>query len=113
MAKKQKPEAAVQRACLDHLEEKQILHFRMNSGAFKNAKGNLYFFGTPGMADILAFMSGIDPDIASEPVWIECKAPKGKQSKSQQEFERRVVAAGHEYYLVRSLEELQEALSGE
>jgi hypothetical protein len=44
-------------------------------------------------------------------VGIEVKAPKGKQSEHQQEFQKQLEAAGGKYVLVYSLEDVIEYLS--
>ena len=55
----------------------------------------------PGVADFLAFPTG------ALRAAIEIKDADGKQSPAQRDFERRWVAAGGFYFLVRSLEEFQ------
>lgn len=110
-------ESDIQRACLDYLAARGVLAFRMNSGAMSGShKGKRWFvkFGVPGMADVLAFVSPLGPGdelMAELPVWIEVKAPKGIQSDLQRSFQELVESHGHCYLLVRSLNELIEALS--
>lgn len=111
MAKKQKPEAQVQRAVLDYLRAEKILHFRQNSGVLLNKKGRPVRFGEPGMADIQAFprvkvCMGAECMSISHPLWIECKSPVGSVSPQQEEFRRRVESEGHTYIVVRSLDDL-------
>jgi hypothetical protein len=99
-------------------EHKGILAFRQNTGAMRaEYKGKTRFmrFGVPGMADILAFRSrGVDPNGAwcsyIEPIWIECKAPKGVQSDLQKSFQKQVESHGHRYIVARSLEDVLEIL---
>ena len=57
----------------------------------------------PGVADFLAFPAEDYP----RRVAIEIKDADGKQSPAQRDFERRWVAAGGLYFIVRSLEEFQ------
>jgi len=40
-------------------------------------------------------------------VWVEFKLPTGRQSDAQLLFERRVQSLGHQYHVVRSLEQFQ------
>lgn len=56
---------------------------------------------TDGIADILALKTG-------QCVWLEVKRPSGKQTPNQIEFEKKVKKAGGEYYVVRSIDEVQE-----
>lgn len=101
------PESQVLRAITDLLTAERILFFRMNSGGmFGTHKGKRWAvkFGTPGMADVLAFVpafSGI------QPVWIEAKAGKGVQSAEQILFQARVVKEGHDYILAYSSDDVK------
>ncbi len=106
-----KPEAAVLRACLDYLAAKHVLAFRMNTGAVKIDKRFLRF-GVPGMADILAFPVERNGNafFARCPLWIECKAEKGRQSDVQKSFQLLVEEHNHDYRIVRSIEDLQKVL---
>lgn len=107
-------EAAVQAAILDWLAVRHILAFRMNTGAMSaehNGKKRFMRFGTPGMADVLAF-----PHVEQAgrwtaiPCWIECKAEKGKQSPLQNSFQKQVEDDGHWYIVARSTEDVQALL---
>ena len=111
-------ETDIQRAILDYLAAEHMLAFRMNTGAMVSEyKGKKRFmrFGTPGMADILAF----DRESVKEgawrheeimPVWIEVKAEKGKQSELQKSFQQQVEREGHRYILAWSVDDVIEAL---
>jgi hypothetical protein len=113
MARRIKPEAAVQKCVTDYLTAKRVLWFRMNSGAMKGEhKGKAWFvrFGTPGMADLLAFpLRWNDPSTWGSPgvVWLEVKAAKGAQSEAQKSFQELVESHGHRYLLVRDLNDLE------
>jgi hypothetical protein len=106
-----KPEACVQRAILDLLTVERIWHVRLNSRTvmLPGIKGRMrpVHFGSPGMADILAA-----PILQTSPLmlWIEVKAPKGKQSKDQKLFEQSVTEAGQFYLLARSSDDVFEWL---
>lgn len=74
----------------------------MNTGAIKTAD-RFFRFGSPGMADILCLVDG-------KAIWLEVKAPNGKQSENQKWFEANVVAAGCQYHVVRSIDDIKEVL---
>jgi hypothetical protein len=43
-------------------------------------------------------------------IFLELKAPRGKQTKQQKEFQAMVEAIGAEYNIVRSVEDLQRVM---
>src|SRR5882762_7269684 len=92
-------ESDTQRAILDYLALKRIFHYRNNSGAFKDAQNHFYRFGALGSPDIICVILGIF-------VGIEVKAPKGKQSEHQVEFQRQLELAGGKYILAYSLDDV-------
>lgn len=92
-------ESDVQRAILDYLALKRIFHYRNNSGAFKRDDGHFYRFGALGSPDIVCVVNG-------QYVGIEVKAPGGKQSEHQKEFQRRLEEAGGRYLLACSLDDV-------
>lgn len=115
MKRKQTPEGALQRLVLDYLAAKHIFALRMNSGVLEGASGRPVTFGVPGMADILAFprpliWDGEKTEGNLKAVWIELKAPKGKQSELQKSFQTKVESEGHSYLLIRDLSELEAQL---
>jgi hypothetical protein len=59
----------------------------------------------PGVSDVVVVL----PEGRS--VFLEVKAPGGKQSPRQQQFQERVDALGHQYYIVRSVEDAALALN--
>lgn len=104
-------ERDIQRAILDYLAAKKVFAIRMNTGAMHaehNGKRRFLKFGVPGCADILAFPEAIMRDWKhyTQPLWIECKAPKGKQSELQKSFQQQVEAEGHKYLIARSLDDV-------
>lgn len=116
MGKTMKPEAATQRLILDWLSANHIWHERRNTGAMVssyNGKKRMTKFSAPGTADIMATtfnLCGCGGQGFVRIIWIEVKAPKGKQSDTQKEFQRQVEEAGHTYVLAYSLEDVIEAL---
>ena len=112
-------ESDIQKAILAWLAAKHILAFRMNTGAMAgehNGKKRFMRFGTPGMADILAFPVFLKVCTCDEerqqifPTWIEVKAEKGKQSEFQKSFQAQVEEAGHRYILAKSVEDVDAIL---
>jgi hypothetical protein len=114
------PEGQILKAIMDWLAAKHILAFRQNSGSLRNPAGKPIRFGVPGMADILVFQrcefrlgaNGESIVLAQtiRPLWIECKAAKGKQSELQKSFQAQVESEGHKYVVARSIEDVEEAL---
>lgn len=114
------PEGAVLKQILDWLAAKGVLAFRMNSGAVLSSykgKARMVRYGVPGMADVLAFprnkrivWANYDASKETDALWIECKAPKGKQSELQKSFQAQVEAHGHRYIVARGIEDLEAAL---
>jgi hypothetical protein len=107
-------ERDVLKACLDLLAVKKIWHRRMNTGAVKDGK-RFFRFGSPGMADVLAIAQGKRLRGSTcywkfAPLWVECKAPGGKQSIAQEIFQEEVVREGHAYLLVKDVDELADWL---
>ena len=104
-------EGPIQAAILQWLAAEHILAFRMQVGAVK-LDNRFVRFGTPGMADILAFPAWHDCGKArmGSVVWIECKAEKGKQSELQKSFQAQVEREGHRYLLARSVDDVEAAL---
>jgi hypothetical protein len=111
------PEGAILKQILDRLAAEHIRAFRMNTGAVASeykGKNRFMRFGTPGMADILAFPKiavkclkcGGGNILAPYPVWIEIKAAKGQQSALQASFQQQVEGDGHVYILARSVDDV-------
>jgi hypothetical protein len=113
------PEGQVKAAIMEYLAVRHILAFRMQTGSMVGeykGKTRLVSFGVPGMADILAFprvevegYCGVKHDEIN-PLWIECKAPKKKQSEPQKSFQAQVEAQGHRYIIARSIDDVEAAL---
>lgn len=91
-------EAEIQKQILDYLALKRIFHYRQNSGAFMR-DDHFYRMGATGAPDIVCVIAG-------QYVGIEVKAPKGKQSDHQKEFQKKLEAAGGKYVLAYSLEDV-------
>lgn len=102
-------ESQVQRAILDYLAARHIMAFRMQTGASFSeygGKNRMIRYGVAGMADILAF-----PQWRDTPVWLEVKSATGKQSDIQKSFQEQVEREEHKYAVVRSIDDVIEALA--
>lgn len=105
------PEGAVLDAVLGYLQAERVPAWRLNTGAVKLDK-RFVRFGVPGFADILALptVSGLFKGFRCKwttALFIEVKAPKGKQSAEQKSFQRQVEDAGAEYLLARSVDDVE------
>ena len=89
------------------IREAGIFCERMNSGKVK-VRGGWMQLHKKGTADILAFPHG-------RVVWLETKNVKKdyhkEQAEAQAEFGERVVALGHEYHVIRSVDEGLEVIN--
>ena len=112
-------EGAIQRAILDYLTARGIRAYRMQVGAFSSeyqGKSRFMRFGTPGMADILAFPHRGARDRYGNwfdcivPTWLEVKSATGKQSELQKSFQAQVEDDGHRYAIVRSVDDVEALL---
>jgi hypothetical protein len=97
-------ESETQKAILEWLAWKHIFHYRNNSGAFafpETATSKRRFFkaGVAGAPDIVCVIAG-------QYVGLEIKAPKGRQSENQKEFQRQLEAAGGRYILAYSVDDV-------
>jgi hypothetical protein len=98
-------ESSVINAVDEYLALKRIPHYRINSGALENSRGQLVRFGSKGMSDFYA----IGPDGIS--IWIECKRPKGgRLSEAQKEFLDCVNRNGGIGIVVNSIDSLENQL---
>lgn len=115
------PEGLVLRSILDYLAAKRILCFRMNTGFLQSKGGSWVRFGTVGMADILAFPAvSYIPTLKGalkveggewvkyiQPLWIEAKAEKRRQTPDQAGFQKIVQDNGHAYIVARSIDDVE------
>ncbi|WP_158302933.1 VRR-NUC domain-containing protein [Syntrophus aciditrophicus] len=82
-----------------------MVFIRNNSGAFINPKGQFYKMGRPGSPDLLIFLKN------GRCAHIEVKNEKGKQNEAQKEYEQAVTDLGHDYHVVRSVEQVEQLLN--
>jgi len=101
---KKMTEAMIQRAVLDYLEwyakSHKIYFFRSAAGAVKTEQGRYFKTGKPGTPDIsVCFKSKY---------WgLEIKTKTGRQSSSQKKAEAEILAAGGQYLIIRSLDDIK------
>lgn len=119
---RQTPEGAVLHSILDYLLIKKILCFRMQTGAHVASYGGrtrMIRYGTPGMADVLAFpVESISFNPGDEmadfsrvvPFWVEVKSAVGRQSPDQVAFQKIVEDSGHWYLTARSIDDVENFL---
>jgi hypothetical protein len=91
---------------LDYCRYRGLLFFRTQSGAIKTERGGLFKAGERGCADITGCLNG-------KFIAVEAKMGKNTQSPFQKEFERRVIVASGEYWLVYSLDDFIKKLENE
>src|SRR5580692_9371360 len=101
-------ESETQKAILEWLAWKKFFHYRNNSGAFvmpETATHARRFFraGVVGAPDIVCVIAG-------QYVGIEVKAPRGRQSENQKEFQRQLEEAGGKYILAHSIDDVAIAI---
>ena len=97
-------ESQIVTACLEYLYyTKDVKAWRNNSGAFKTQKGCFVRFGQKGSPDILMVHKGTF-------YGIEVKTPKGRQTDSQKEWQGDIESVGGIYWLIRSVDDLEELL---
>src|SRR5512147_2547800 len=77
----------------------KILYIKNNSGAYA-VKGRYVRFGKRGSSDFLVFYED------GRTLHLEVKNEKGKQSAFQKAYQESCEKLGHEYVVVRSLEEV-------
>src|ERR1700761_6369294 len=108
MAKKKTPESFVLQACRDYLELMGWDVIRMNSGAVQDKRGIPVRMHAPGTADLLA-MRRLQGWMGHQVLWVECKAPNGKQSDLQKGFQKRKELLGQHYVLAYGIDDLIKA----
>ena len=97
----EKEETKLQNAIRAELSRIGIVR-RNNVGTFVTVYGKPIVIGLPGEADLTLFAKG------GKTVFIEIKTAKGRQSKQQRAFEKRVKELGFDYVIMRSLEDARE-----
>lgn len=104
-----KQEAELQKSIVNYIHQNypQLLVFSVPNESTYRRRNYFHQLGMlSGVSDlILVFLNTV--------LFIECKAPRGRQSIEQINFQKRVEALGFKYYIIRDLEELKELLNNE
>lgn len=106
---KLKTEADLQAEIVNYIRTNypQVLVFSVPNEATYRRRNYFIKLGMlSGVSDlILVFLNGV--------IFIECKAPRGKQSVEQINFQKRIEALGFKYYIIRDLEEIKDIINNE
>ena len=84
----------------------RLVYIKNNSGAYRTGTGGFVRFGRSGSSDFLLFVD------QGRCIHLEVKAEKGRQSKSQRDYQRLVERLGHKYLVVRSRKEVASLFDG-
>lgn len=112
-------EADLKLAVTDYLQYAQnqgkLVYLRLNAGDFIEVRGDTRrrVKGCPkGTADLMVIKRGYYECVTIlRAIFLELKSAKGKQTKEQAEFQQMIEEQGAEYYIIRSIERLQEVLN--
>jgi hypothetical protein len=111
MKKKKQSESDIQRDICHYLESKDFIFWRFSPETF-NAKLGIHIkhrFIPNGLPDIHLLHPGDTKQFPSPcMIGLEVKTPKGRPSAAQLTMQRRFGLANHEYYFVRSVDEVKE-----
>lgn len=112
-------ESELKKTVEDYLQIKMnqgILYFdRLNSGDFIEVRGSTrrrVRGCRKGTADFFMFYCDY-PDMGRNDfllIFLELKGDKGRQSEDQKEFQRLVEEQGAEYFIIRSVEQVEDVL---
>ena len=101
---KKRLEKDIQLEICKYLDSKGYFFWRQNTGGLydpiKKIFRKLPLYAKPGVPDIILVRSGCF-------IGLEVKTDKTKQSQKQGEFQEGLEYAGGEYYVVRSVEDIQ------
>lgn len=104
-----KAEAELQKNIIDYIHQNypQLLVFSVPNESTYRRRNYFHSLGMlSGVSDlILIFLNTV--------LFIECKAPKGRQSIEQINFQKRVEALGFKYFIVRELDEIKNIINNE
>jgi len=98
-------ESEIQKSILEYLGyQKKIYFFRAGSGAIRTEQGGYFKTGKKGCPDIIVCKSG-------KFIGLEVKTEKGRQSENQKQAEQEIIKAGGEYYIVKSIDDVQKIIT--
>lgn len=105
VAKKYKPEKAIQKEILDWLATTDLLHWRQNAGILFVGK-RMVRLGEAGLPDIIVI---VPPN--GRFLGLEVKSATGRLRPAQAAFYDRLKASGGMYTVVRTLDQAKEAVA--
>ena len=98
-------EALIQVEIVKYLQSEKIYFFSCpNEAAGGNKVRSMQMVSMgmrSGVSDLIVFLP------SGEIIFVEVKAPKGKQSDRQKKFEKRVTDYGYKYFLVYSVNDVK------
>jgi len=96
-------ESQIQAAIVQALQAMGVMFFSVpNEGHGGNTRRAMHMKSLGqmnGVSDLVVVLT-------SRVIFLEVKTAKGRQSKSQKDFEQRVTMRGHEYHVVRSVDDV-------
>lgn len=106
------PEGKIQNKICEYLSDRGYFFMRLNNAPIHDDRMNQGYGGyrsqgkwsAPGLSDILL----IDKEKYGMAVFLEVKAPKGKQSPDQKLFAKRCCLNNCEYAVVRSVDDVKQ-----
>ncbi|MBO7226567.1 MAG: VRR-NUC domain-containing protein [Bacteroidales bacterium] len=103
--KRKKTEHIIQKSIVRWFRKEypEYLLFSTNNEACYN---NNYYLES----GVLSGVSDLIVVLPNKIIFVELKAERGIQSKSQKEFETKLISLGYEYFLIRSLESFKELI---
>ena len=101
-------ESSIQKAVLQLLKMRGVVHYRMNSGVMRNPAGRPVRFGFVGCPDIWAIV----PNSGGRLLTIEVKRPGGKPTESQAEVMAGLSAAGAAVLVIDDVGDLWVSIPG-
>ena len=104
----QTPEGNIQRAIMQYLRYRKVACWRINVIGIPMGDGK--YRPNPEMVGVADIHCIIPVKGIGASVHLEVKAPKKKQTEHQLEFQRKVETAGGYYFVVRSVEDVQQVL---
>jgi hypothetical protein len=101
------PESYVLSACKDYLEIKGWTVRRMQSGAVQDRRGVPVRMHAAGTPDLQATQRAGEFLNEHHILWVECKAPNGKQSPAQYQFQVEAEERGEAYILAFGIDDIR------
>jgi len=98
-----KSEATIQKEIVNFCELNNILIFCVPNEATYNNSKYIKMGVLSGVSDLVLILE-------NRVIFVELKNHEGIQSEKQKEFESRVLELGHQYVIIRSLEEFKKLI---